>query len=527
MNAAIAFILSLTGLSLIPSQAYAFVAHDYPAIYMHQMGRVFFFVACVFILSAIVRNRLHKERGWHAFCVSLLWFIIWDVDVFVSHFSELWVVGETNGWNYLRQYVVVEGKDYLLYAGRFDFLFLDLGLFFFSRGLSCLLAGEEEKRPQAPLAALLPFFPIILFDAVGNIVMIVLSVRCLAASLKLHRMSRENALWHYFCWLSSTYVMYSFSRVAGHIVKPVLIATGHPQLWRYLDPISGSLNNFAFFLVAAVSLFFIGIYPLYLKIVREEQEIEGINAELTEMNQELETLVAERTMALIGLTVADKVRNPAVVIGCTCKRLLAKGAHSPELTNRMNSIIDECRKLEKVVENFEYLLRSRKSIFRHEDVNELIRGIISLTEKEFSLKGLRLDLKLSQQPLEMNVERNLLRVALFHVVRNGIDATPPGGLISVESAGDLDRITVTISDTGSGIPGEIREKIFDPFFTTKLHKFGMGLPLVKQIVSEHLGDIRIQSDEGKGTTVTITFPVRWKESEQMHAVSPAPQPDTP
>ncbi len=511
-------LLLLLLLFFVPSEASAFVSHDYPAIYTHQIGRVFFLVACLFILSALIRNQLHKEMGWRSISVSLLWFIVWDVDVFVSHFGELWVVGDTDGWNYLRQYVVVEGKYYLFYLGRFDFVLLDLGLFFLSRGLSSLLTREEGNRTDASLASLLPFFPIVLSDVVGNIIMIILSVRCLTTSLKLYGLNRENAMWHYMVWLSSSYVMYSFSRVVGHIVKPVLIATGHLKLWRFLDPISGSVNNFNFFLVASVSLFFIGIYPLYLKILKEERKIEEINAELTEMNKELETLVAERTMALMGLTVADQVRNPAAVIGCTCKRVLAKDSLSSELTTKMNSIYDECKKLEAVVENFEYLLRSRRSIFRHEDINEVIRGIIKLTEKEISLRGLRLNLCISQQPLKMNIERNLLRVALFHVIRNGIDATQPGGLITVASSGDSDRITLTISDTGPGIPSEIREKIFDPFFTTKQHKFGMGLPLVKQIVSEHLGDIMIHSEHGKGTTVTITFPVRWKEAQQVHKV---------
>ena len=107
MKMTISFLLPLICLFLIPSQAYAFVAHDYPAIYTHQIGRVFFFVVCIFILIAIVRNRLYKERAWRSLSVSLLWFIIWDADVFVSHFSELLVLGETDGWNYLRQYVVV------------------------------------------------------------------------------------------------------------------------------------------------------------------------------------------------------------------------------------------------------------------------------------------------------------------------------------------------------------------------------------------------------------------------------------
>ncbi|HXX81698.1 MAG TPA: hypothetical protein VEI46_09115, partial [Thermodesulfovibrionales bacterium] len=140
MKRAISYLLLLLiCLVLIPSQSYAFVAHDYPAIYTHQIGRIFFFVVCVFILVAIVRNRLYKEKAWRSLSISLLWFIIWDIDVFLSRFGELLVLGETDGWNYLSQYVVVEGKGYLFYMGRFDFLFLDLGLFFFARGLNCLL----------------------------------------------------------------------------------------------------------------------------------------------------------------------------------------------------------------------------------------------------------------------------------------------------------------------------------------------------------------------------------------------------
>jgi signal transduction histidine kinase len=53
------------------------------------------------------------------------------------------------------------------------------------------------------------------------------------------------------------------------------------------------------------------------------------------------------------------------------------------------------------------------------------------------------------------------------------------------------------------------KRVFDPFFSTKRFRYGMGLPLVKQIVSEHLGAIRVESEPGKGTTFRMTFPVRW------------------
>jgi signal transduction histidine kinase len=65
----------------------------------------------------------------------------------------------------------------------------------------------------------------------------------------------------------------------------------------------------------------------------------------------------------------------------------------------------------------------------------------------------------------------------------------------------------------AGISEEYIGRIFDPFFSTKLYRFGMGLSLVRQIVSEHLGEIKVQSEVGKGTTFTMIFPVRWIEKK--------------
>ncbi len=61
------------------------------------------------------------------------------------------------------------------------------------------------------------------------------------------------------------------------------------------------------------------------------------------------------------------------------------------------------------------------------------------------------------------------------------------------------------------VPKKDLEKIFEPFFSTKKYKFGMGLPLVKQIVKEHMGEINVESEVGKGSTFRLIFPVRWME----------------
>ncbi|MBZ0154592.1 MAG: ATP-binding protein [Alphaproteobacteria bacterium] len=108
----------------------------------------------------------------------------------------------------------------------------------------------------------------------------------------------------------------------------------------------------------------------------------------------------------------------------------------------------------------------------------------------------------------INTQRNLLRTAVFHLIRNVLEAPLPGGTVSVSTRREGDTVTLAISDTGPGIPGEDRERVFHPFFSTKQYRFGMDLPLVRQIVTEHLGESSVESREGMGTTFSLLFPVR-------------------
>lgn len=111
------------------------------------------------------------------------------------------------------------------------------------------------------------------------------------------------------------------------------------------------------------------------------------------------------------------------------------------------------------------------------------------------------------------MQKDLLRVAVYHVMRNAIDATPGGGRIMVETYGDENNAFLSVSDTGRGISKESLENIFKPFFTTKEKGFGLGLSLVKQIASEHLGKVTLESNVGEGSTFKLSFPFRWKEEK--------------
>lgn len=243
------------------------------------------------------------------------------------------------------------------------------------------------------------------------------------------------------------------------------------------------------------------------KLADKEKEYGNM---LERFNQKLEILVAERTMNLMALKLADRVRTPAAVIGLTSKKILAKGDIPETAKESLKSIIDEAGNLDAIVKDFQLLVKSKKAEFSYESINEIVRGALAIVEREVAQKSVELVVKLSDQLLKINAQKDLLLMAIFNILRNAVESTPEGGRITVETSGDSDNVMLSISDTGHGIPKETLDKMFDPLYSTEFYSFGMGLPLIKQVVNEHLGEIKVESDTGKGTIFRILFPVRWK-----------------
>jgi len=160
--------------------------------------------------------------------------------------------------------------------------------------------------------------------------------------------------------------------------------------------------------------------------------------------------------------------------------------------------------------------KSRKPALNPTPVNRLCEDIVALLEGQAREGNVTLAAQLSDDIDEVDVDEAALKRSLINLVGNAIDASKEKqGTVTLETAleNGSDRFTLTVRDTGCGMPPEVVEKIFNPFFSTKGNKgTGLGLAVTKKIVEEHSGVLEVESTLGEGTAFIITLPVRQKQA---------------
>ena len=152
------------------------------------------------------------------------------------------------------------------------------------------------------------------------------------------------------------------------------------------------------------------------------------------------------------------------------------------------------------------------------DPGELAREVAALLEREAGSVEVALSVEVDPQTPKIVAVRDQLHQVLLNLVLNGVQATPPGGRVSLRTAPDPERgagwLSIEVTDSGSGIREEDLERIFDPFFTTRNpdEGTGLGLMICHRIVTEHGGAIEVRSREGEGSTFRVRLPIEGGDS---------------
>lgn len=111
-----------------------------------------------------------------------------------------------------------------------------------------------------------------------------------------------------------------------------------------------------------------------------------------------------------------------------------------------------------------------------------------------------------QSFIDLRTDPTFIRRILTNLTNNAIQSMPDGGKLEIKSSKTENQVVITVSDTGEGIPEEIKPKLFTPLLTTKAKGQGLGLAVVKRLVEALDGTVTFESETGKGTKFTITLP---------------------
>src|SRR4029077_11824757 len=124
----------------------------------------------------------------------------------------------------------------------------------------------------------------------------------------------------------------------------------------------------------------------------------------------------------------------------------------------------------------------------------------------------------SDLPL-LQLDRDQMKQAFYNVIKNSFEAMKRRGILRIRTDRDDTHVLVSFIDTGGGMSPENLSHVFEPYFTTKASGSGLGLLIVRRIVREHGGELSIESNEGKGLTLTIRLPYVDKRVRMLEAGS--------
>src|SRR4030043_1040400 len=245
----------------------------------------------------------------------------------------------------------------------------------------------------------------------------------------------------------------------------------------------------------------IGIF----KDLRERLRIER---ELQKMQEAL--LQSEKLAAMGRLTsqVAHELNNPIYGIMNTLE--LLKTEIPPERKRRriLELSLSEIQRLSEMLRNMLSFSKPEEEKRKPIKIDELIEGILLVMEKQMKESNIQVQVSFDPDTPEIMASTNQMRQVMLNILKNAKEAMPRGGTLFVRTSKKDHRVLIHIQDTGIGISEEIKDKIFDAFFTTKqkVKGVGLGLSVCYGIIKNHGGEIKVESEVGRGTTFIISLP---------------------
>jgi signal transduction histidine kinase len=271
------------------------------------------------------------------------------------------------------------------------------------------------------------------------------------------------------------------------------------------------------FRILCVLALMAALWSLYLRRVRsiERRHLERNRAEemLQRAQAELAHINRVSTMGELTASLAHEIKQPigaAVTNAEVCVRLIDRREPDlPEAREAALEMIKDARRAADIIERVRSLFRKGSSPQEIVDVNEVIREMVVMLQKEANRQSVRMSTDLTNGLANVTADRVQLQQALMNLMLNGIEAMrDTTGELSIKSQlGEDGQVLISVSDSGVGLPTGKVDQIFNAFFTTKSQGTGLGLAITRSIVESHGGRIWATANSGPGATFQFTLPI--------------------
>jgi signal transduction histidine kinase len=263
--------------------------------------------------------------------------------------------------------------------------------------------------------------------------------------------------------------------------------------------------------------------------VHSRDEVEDLVKAFNTMADELDTntrrlVEAEKLSAWreVARRLAHEIKNPLSPIKLSIQNLVRvyKGnpaAFENTLSQTSETILEEVDRLKTLADEFSNFARMPKPILVSNDVCDVLKGTVALFDKPEI--GATIEFSCLDNIPQVMLDRDAMSRVFTNLIKNAVEAMQGRqGKIKIEvtqlKSGYLRGARITIADQGVGMDTESLKQSFNPYFTTKRGGSGLGLAIVQNIVSEHKGRIRIDSEVNKGTVVTLELPAAQVEKSK-------------
>jgi signal transduction histidine kinase len=250
--------------------------------------------------------------------------------------------------------------------------------------------------------------------------------------------------------------------------------------------------------------------------------------DITESRRSTEkTIESERfnALTLLAAGVAHEIGNPLNSLHIHLQLMERKvrkldGKVKEELQEAIAISRAEITRLDSIVTQFLQAIRPSKPVLHPENVNAIVEEAVRFFAPEIEDRDIVVEQELRSDLPLLELDRDQMKQVFYNVIKNSFEAMKRRGILRIHTDMEATHVVISFTDTGGGMSAESLSRVFEPYFTTKSAGSGLGLLIVRRIVREHGGELAIESNEGKGLTLTIRLPYLDKRVRMLEEGTP-------